>query len=68
MSIEQPQRQTGPRESHWFYSICSCGKLVAITGGVIPEHRYTIAGFWGAPTALWLCDQGGKTHDSMRQP
>lgn len=60
--IEQPKRQTGPRDAQWFYSICDCGKLVEVTAGVIPEHRYTIGPMWGLPEATYRCDRSLTRH------
>lgn len=57
MAIEQPKKQAGPHMAQWFYAICSCSKLVEVTGGVIPEHHYTVPTMWGIPEGRYRCDR-----------
>ncbi len=65
--IEQPRRQTGPRQEQWFYHICSCGRLLEVVGGQVPRHTYTIAGFMGLPTSQWVCDRSDTPHSTTEK-
>jgi len=60
--IEQPKKQAGPHMAMWFYSLCSCGKLVAVTDGIIPEHRYNVPTMWGIPASDYRCDRSLTVH------
>ena len=60
--IEQPKRQTGPRDAQWFYAICTCGKLVEVTEGIIPSHSYTVHGMFGMASFLYPCDRSLTRH------
>ena len=64
--IEQPRKQTLRDRGDWFYSICSCGKLVAVTDGIIPQHNYTIPPHpeWGIPGGEYPCSKSLTLHST----
>jgi hypothetical protein len=64
--IEQPRRQAGPAMAQWFYTICDCGRLLPVTGGIIPEHTYTIEGMYGAAPFQFPCGRSRTKHETTR--
>ena len=64
--IEQPRRQAGPAMAQWFYTICDCGRLLPVTGGILPEHEYTIRAMYGAGPFTYRCDRSLTKHETTR--
>lgn len=50
----------------WFYHICSCGRLLPVTNGIIPQHTYTVSMMYGVGPYQYPCDRSGTTHDTLR--
>ena len=50
--------------AQWFYALCTCGKLVEVTGGIIPEHSYTMVAMYGVGPFTYRCDQSLTPHSN----
>ena len=64
MRIPKPKQQAGPHMAQWFYALCTCGKLVEVTGGIIPEHSYTMVAMYGVGPFTYRCDQSLTPHSN----